>query len=39
VRGFKAILEGEHDSLPEQAFYMIGAIEQATEKAAEMASV
>ncbi len=38
VRGFKAILDGEHDDLPEQAFYMIGAVEQAVEKAQEMAS-
>jgi F-type H+-transporting ATPase subunit beta len=37
VRGFKAILEGEHDALPEQAFYMVGAIEQAVEKGADMA--
>lgn len=36
VRGFKAILDGEHDDLPEQAFYMIGAVEQAVEKAQEM---
>ena len=33
VRGFKEILEGKHDSLPEQAFYMVGTIEQAVEKA------
>jgi F-type H+-transporting ATPase subunit beta len=38
VRGFKAILEGQHDSLPEQAFYMVGAIEQAVEKAATMSA-
>ena len=29
VRGFKEILEGKHDSLPEQAFYMVGGIEEA----------
>ncbi len=33
VRGFKEILEGKHDALPEQAFYMVGSIEQAIEKA------
>ncbi|MCH2319051.1 MAG: F0F1 ATP synthase subunit beta [SAR202 cluster bacterium] len=37
VSGFKQILDGEHDSLPEQAFYMVGTIEEAAEKAAEMA--
>src|SRR5271166_2464604 len=33
IRGFKAIIAGEYDHLPEQAFYMIGAIEEAVEKA------
>lgn len=33
VRGFKEILEGKHDGLPEQAFYMVGTIEEAVEKA------
>src|SRR5881296_3107916 len=33
IRGFKAIVDGEYDHLPEQAFYMIGAIEEAAEKA------
>ncbi|MGC8780257.1 MAG: F0F1 ATP synthase subunit beta [Anaerolineae bacterium] len=33
VRGFKAILEGKHDDLPEQAFYMVGTIEDAVAKA------
>ncbi len=32
VRGFKEILEGVHDELPEQAFYMVGTIEEAVEK-------
>jgi F-type H+-transporting ATPase subunit beta len=32
VRGFKEILEGKHDDLPEQAFYMVGTIEEALEK-------
>jgi len=33
IRGFKAIVAGEYDSLPEQAFYMIGSIDEAVEKA------
>jgi F-type H+-transporting ATPase subunit beta len=33
IRGFKAIVAGEYDHLPEQAFYMIGSIEEAVEKA------
>jgi F-type H+-transporting ATPase subunit beta len=33
IRGFKAIVDGEYDQLPEQAFYMIGTIEEAAEKA------
>ena len=33
IRGFKAILEGEFDHLPEQAFYMVGGIEEAAENA------
>ena len=32
VRGFKEILEGKHDDLPEQAFHLVGTIEQAVEK-------
>ncbi len=36
VRGFKEILEGKHDTLPEQAFYMVGTIEQVQEKAQKM---
>ncbi len=38
VRGFKEILEGKHDTLPEQAFVNVGTIDQATEKAQKMAS-
>jgi len=34
VRSFKEILEGKHDDLPETAFYMVGSIEEAVEKAA-----
>ena len=33
IRGFRAIVDGEYDHLPEQAFYMIGGIEEAVEKA------
>jgi len=36
VRGFREIVEGKHDALPEQAFYMVGGIEEAIEKAAAM---
>ena len=32
IRGFKAIIDGEYDHLPEQAFYMVGIIEEAAEK-------
>jgi F-type H+-transporting ATPase subunit beta len=31
VRGFREILEGKHDDLPEQAFYMVGTIDEAVE--------
>lgn len=33
IQGFKAIVDGEYDHLPEQAFYMVGTIDEATEKA------
>ncbi|MEG3791783.1 F0F1 ATP synthase subunit beta [Lysobacter sp. CCNWLW3] len=36
IRGFKGIVDGEYDHLPEQAFYMVGAIEEAVEKAKKM---
>jgi F-type H+-transporting ATPase subunit beta len=36
VRSFKEILEGKHDDLPEQAFYMVGPIEEARAKAEKM---
>ena len=36
VRGFREILDGQHDDLPEQAFYLIGPIEEATKKAESM---
>jgi len=38
VRGFREILDGKHDSLPEQAFYMVGSIDEAVENAAKMAA-
>ncbi len=33
IRGFKEIIEGKHDALPESAFLMVGTIEEAVEKA------
>jgi F-type H+-transporting ATPase subunit beta len=36
IRGFTEILDGKHDDLPEQAFYMVGVIEQAQERAKQM---
>src|SRR5207237_6841214 len=33
IKGFQEIIEGKHDELPEQAFYMVGPIEEAVEKA------
>ena len=36
IKGFKEILEGKHDDVPEQAFFMVGTIEQVLEKAAKM---
>jgi len=33
IKGFKAIVDGEHDDIPEQAFYMVGGIEEVLEKA------
>src|SRR5689334_9059376 len=38
IRSFKAIVDGEYDHLPEQAFYMVGAIEEVVAKAQKMAS-
>jgi F-type H+-transporting ATPase subunit beta len=37
IRAFKGIIDGEYDHLPEQAFYMVGGIEEAVAKGAEMA--
>jgi F-type H+-transporting ATPase subunit beta len=39
VRGFREILDGKHDSLPEQAFYMVGGIDEAVETAQQMATI
>ena len=36
VRGFQEILDGKHDDLPEQAFYMVGTIDEAVEKGKKM---
>ena len=33
MRGFKEIIEGMHDDVPEQAFYMVGGIDEVLEKA------
>jgi F-type H+-transporting ATPase subunit beta len=38
IRGFKEIIEGKHDDLPEAAFYMVGNIDEAVEKAEKLAS-
>ncbi len=38
IRGFKEICEGKWDHLPEQAFYMVGTIEDAAEKAEKLAA-
>jgi F-type H+/Na+-transporting ATPase subunit beta len=37
IKGFREIMEGKHDDLPEQAFYMVGTIEEAVEKARRLA--
>ena len=36
VRGFKGLVEGDYDDVPEQAFYMVGTIDEALEKAKEV---
>jgi F-type H+-transporting ATPase subunit beta len=38
IKGFKGIVDGEYDHLPEQAFYMVGTIEEALEKAQRLAA-
>ena len=37
VRGFRELVDGKHDDLPEQAFYMVGTIEEAVERAKTLA--
>ena len=39
VRGFKEVVEGKHDEIPEQAFYMVGTIEEAQQKAEKIAAL
>jgi F-type H+-transporting ATPase subunit beta len=36
IRGFKGLLAGDYDHLPEQAFYMVGSIDEAIEKASKL---
>ena len=38
IKGFKEIIEGKHDDLPEAAFYMVGSIEDAQQRAEQMAA-
>ena len=38
IEGFKAIVDGKHDDLPEQAFYMVGTMESAIEKGRRLAA-
>jgi len=38
IRGFKEICEGKHDDIPEQAFYMVGSIDEVVEKSKKMAA-
>ena len=38
IRGFKGIVDGDYDHLPEQAFYMVGSIDEAVEKAKKLAA-
>jgi F-type H+-transporting ATPase subunit beta len=38
IRGFKEIIEGKHDALPEQAFYMVGTIDEVVAAAKKMAA-
>ena len=37
IKGFKDVVEGKYDDLPEQAFYMVGGIEEVVEKAKKLA--
>ncbi len=36
IRGFQGILNGDYDDLPEQAFYMVGSVDEAIEKASKL---
>jgi len=38
IKGFKGLVNGDYDDLPEQAFYMVGTIDEAIQKAEEMAA-
>jgi F-type H+-transporting ATPase subunit beta len=38
IRSFKEIVDGKHDNLPEQAFYMVGSVDEAVEKGRKMAA-
>jgi F-type H+-transporting ATPase subunit beta len=38
IKGFKGLCEGDYDHLPEQAFYMVGTIEEAIEKGKKLAA-
>ena len=38
IKGFKEIVEGKYDDIPEQAFYMVGTIDEALEKAKKLAA-
>ncbi len=38
IKGFREILDGKHDDLPEQAFYMVGTIDQVMEKAKKLSN-
>ena len=38
VKSFKAVVDGEYDHLPENAFYMVGGIDEAVEKAKKLAA-
>jgi F-type H+-transporting ATPase subunit beta len=38
IRGFQEIVQGKHDDVPEQAFYMVGTIEEVREKSEKMST-
>ena len=38
ISGFRGIIDGEYDDLPEQAFYMVGSMDEAVDKAKKMAA-